>query len=52
MSDKFTNEIMTTIRAIKEHKEKYENTIEVDWYYKTFRTYKGIENYLQTFIKA
>ena len=47
MSDKFTNEIMTTIRAIKEYKEKHGNTIEIDRYYKNFGTYKGIEDYLQ-----
>ena len=47
MSDEFTNEIMTTIRAIKEYKEKHGNTIEIDRYYKTFGTYKGIEDYLQ-----
>ena len=47
MSDKFTNEIMTTIRTIKEYKDKYGNTVEIDWYYKTFGTYKGIEEYLQ-----
>lgn len=39
--------IMTTIRAIKECKEKHGNTIEIDQYYKTFGTYKGIEDYLQ-----
>ena len=44
MSDKFTNEIMTTIRAIKEYKEKHGNAIEIDRYY---GTYKGIEDYLQ-----
>lgn len=27
MSDKFTNEIMTTIRTIKEYKDKYGNTV-------------------------
>ena len=47
MSDKLTNDIMTTICAIKEYKEKYGNTVEVDRYYKTFGTYKGIEDYLQ-----
>ena len=47
MSDKFTNEIMSTIRAIKEYKEKHGNTIEIDRYYKNFGTYKGIEDYLQ-----
>ena len=30
MSDKFTNEIMTTIRTIKEYKDKYGNTVEID----------------------
>ena len=52
MSDQLTDEIMITIRAIKEYKEKHGNTIEIDRYYKTFGTYKGIENYLQIFIKA
>ncbi len=52
MSDKFTNEIMTTIRAIKEYKEKHGNTIEIDRYYKTFGTYKGIEDYVQKLNKA
>lgn len=47
MSDKFTNEIMTTIHAIKEYKEKQGNTIEIDRYYKTFGTYKGIADYLK-----
>ena len=47
MSDKFVNETMSTIRVIKEYKEKHGNTIEIDRYYKTFGTYKGIEDYLQ-----
>lgn len=47
MSDKLTDDIMTTIRAIKEYREKYGNTIEIDWYYKIFGTYKGLEDYLQ-----
>ena len=48
MSDKFTNEIMTTIRAIKEYKD----TIEIDRYYKTFGKYKGIEDYLRKLNRA
>ena len=47
MSDKITNDVMTTIRAIKEYKDKYGNTVEIDRYYNTFGTYKGIEEYLQ-----
>ena len=47
MSDKFVNETMSTIRVIKEYKEKHGNTIEIDRYYKTFGTFKGIEDYLQ-----
>ena len=47
MSDKLVNEIITTIRAIKEYEEKHGNTIEIDWYYKTFGTYKGIVDYLK-----
>ena len=47
MSDKFVNETMSTIRVIKEYKKKHGNTIEMDRYYKTFGTYKGIEDYLQ-----
>lgn len=47
MSDKFVNETMSTIRVIKEYKEKHGNTIEIDRYYKTSGTYKGIEDYLQ-----
>ena len=47
MSDKFVNETMSTIRVIKEYKEKHGNTIEIDRYYKTFGTYKGTEDYLQ-----
>ena len=47
MSDKLVDEIITTIRAIKEYEEKHGNTIEIDRYYKTFGTYKGIEDYLQ-----
>ena len=47
MSDKFVNETMSTIHVIKEYKEKHGNTIEIDRYYKTFGTYKGIEDYLQ-----
>lgn len=52
ISDKLTNEIMTTIRAIKEYKEKYGNTVEIDQYYKAFGTYKGIADYLQKLNKA
>ena len=52
MSDKLTNDIMTTIRAIKEYKDKYGNTVEVDRYYKTFGTYKGIEDYLRKLNRA
>ena len=47
MSDQLTDEIMITIRAIKEYKEKYGNTVEIDWYCNTFGTYKGIGEYLQ-----
>lgn len=47
MSDKFAKKILTTIRAIKEYKEKHGNTIEIDLYYDIFGTYKGIEDYLQ-----
>ena len=47
MSDKITNDVMTTIRAIKEYKDKYGNTVEIDRYYNTFGTYKRIEEYLQ-----
>ena len=47
MSDKITNDVMTTICAIKEYKDKYGNTVEIDRYYKTFGTYKGIADYLQ-----
>ena len=47
MSDKITNDVMTTIRAIKEYKDKYGNTVEIDRYYETFDTYKGIAEYLQ-----
>ena len=47
MSDQLTDEIMITIRAIKEYKEMYGNTVEIDWYYNTFGTYKEIEDYLQ-----
>ena len=52
MSDQLTNDIMTTIRAIKEYKEKYGNTVEIDWYYNTFGTYKGIADHLQNFNTA
>ena len=47
MSDKFVNETMSTIRVIKEYKEKHGNTIEIDRYYKTFGTYKSIADYLK-----
>ena len=47
MSDQLTNDIMTTIRAIKEYKETHGNTLEINRYYKTFGTYKGIAEYLQ-----
>ena len=52
MSDKLTNDIMTTIRAIKEYKETHGNTLEINRYYKIFGTYKGIEDYLQKLNKA
>ena len=47
MSDKLVDEIMTTIRAIKEYEEKHGNTIDIDRYYKTFGTYKCIVDYLK-----
>ena len=52
MSDQLTNDIMTTIRAIKEYKETHGNTLEINQDYKTFGTYNGIADHLQNFNTA
>lgn len=52
MSDIFAKEIMTTNSAIKEYNENHGNTLEIDRYYKTFGTYKGIEGYSQRLTRA
>ena len=41
MSDKFVNETMSTIRVIKEYKEKHGNTIEISGIIKLLAHIKG-----------